>query len=83
MPAQKLDLRRQKGIGNFTSREMIAQPGRAVRYGRQQACACRESAQLVEPIAQIQPESLKCISAIGHRSGGSGAEVMATVHGTA
>ena len=83
MPAQKLHLRRQKGIGNFTSREMIAQPGRAVRYGRQQACARRESAQLVEPIAQIQPELLKCISATGDRSGGSGPKVMATVHGTA
>ena len=83
MMAQKVHLSGQEGIGDFTSREMSPQSGRTVRYGRKQACARREMAQLVKPIAKIQPELLKRVSATGHRSGGSGSEVMATVHGTA
>ncbi len=81
MTAQKVHLCGQEGIGNFTALETSLQAGRAVGYGREQTCACREPAQLVKPIAKIQPELLKRISATGHRSGGSWAEVMATVHG--
>ena len=83
MMTQKIHLRRQEGVGDFTTRETIPQPRRAVGYGRQQAGARREIAQFVEPVAKIQPELLKRVSATGHRSGGSGSEVLATVHGSA
>ena len=83
MMTQKIHLSGQEGVGDFTSREMSPQPGRTVRYGRKQACTRREITQFVKPIAEIQPELLKRVSATGHRSGGSGSEMMAAVHGTA
>ena len=81
MAAQKIHLRRQEGIGNFSFGKPYPESRGSMGDGRQKPASGREETQLVKPVAQVQSELRQGVSAIGHCPGGTGPEVMAISHG--
>ena len=71
--AEPFDLCREESVSDFALVEVRSKPWRASLQGPAQSCARGKPLQLVEPVAEIQPELRERSSAPSDGAGGPGA----------